>query len=143
MESRKKRASDRNTTRKDDDAVENSGGRFFALFFVEEEEEARTTLSREGDVIKTEQRVDHKNASSRNEENGREDDDVGENAATERRVRRGGSFPLSGCFFFEGKRLCLRYGRMEKLRTDLRLLERRLRRAAKVARGDDATVDGW
>lgn len=142
MESRKKLASDIKNTRKDDDAVENSGGRFFALFFVEEEE-ARTTLSREGDVIKTEQRVDHKNASSRNEENGRDDDDVRENAATERRVRRGGSFPLSGCFFFEGKRVCLRYGRMERLRTDLRLLERRLRRAAKVARGDDATVDGW
>merc|ERR1712205_29335 len=128
-----------NNTREDDDAFENSG-RFFARFFVEEE--ARTTLSREeGDVIKTE-RVDlFKNASSRNEENGCDDDDR-ENAATERRVRRGGSFPLSGCFF-EGKRVCLRYGRMERLRTDLRLLERRVRRAAKVARGDDATVDGW
>ena len=54
-----------------------------------------------------------------------------------------GFFSLSGCFFFEGKRVCLRHGRLERLRTDLRLLERRLRRAAKVARGDDATVDGW
>ena len=62
-------------TIKDDDAFENSG-RFFALFFVEEEER---TLSREGDVIKTE-RVDHKNASSRNKENGC--DDVGEKSAT-------------------------------------------------------------
>merc|ERR1712216_3820 len=129
-------------TRKDDDAFENSGGRFFALVFVEEEE-ARTTLLREGDVIKTEQRVHHKNASSRDKEN-KGCDDVGGKSATARRVRRGGSFPLSGwCFFFEGKRVCLRHGRMERLRTDLRLLERRLRRAAKVARGDDATVDGW